>query len=244
MKKILENKNCIITGASGDIGMSCARIFHSHGANLILIYNKNKKHVFNFQKNKKNIYSYKCDLSDPKEVKKLFKKINLKFSEINALVNCSGIMENQNFFLDESLKNLKKHLNLNSINLILFTKLLSRIMMRSDNPSIINITSAAADYGIPSLSNYSVSKGAVKSFTLSSARELGPLGIRVNSISPGIIATKLHQKSNIDKFKKNISLGRLGKPDDVGYVALFLASYYSAYVNGQDLKVDGQIKIF
>lgn len=65
-----------------------------------------------------------------------------------------------------------------------------------------------------------------------------------NCIITGIIATKLHQKSNINKFKKNISLGRLGKPDDVGYVALFLASYYSAYVNGQDLKVDGQIKIF
>jgi len=244
MKKILENKNCIITGASGDIGMSCAKIFHSHGANLILIYNKNKDPVFNFKKDKKNIYSYRCDLNNFKEVKKLFRKISLKFSEINALVNCSGIMEPKNFFLDENLKNLNKQLNLNSINLILFTKLLSRIMIRSNDPSIINITSAAADYGIPSLSNYSVSKGAVKSFTLSAARELGPLGIRVNSISPGIIATKLHGKNNMNKFKKNISLGRLGKPDDVGHVALFLASHYSAYVNGQDLKVDGQIKIF
>ena len=153
-------------------------------------------------------------------------------------------MSQQNFFLDENLKNLKKHLNLNSINLILFTKLLSRIMIRSRDPSIINITSVAADYGIPSLSNYSVSKGALKSFTLSSARELGPLGIRVNSISPGIINTKLHNQKNINKFKKHISLGRLGKPEDIGNVALFLASYYSAYVNGQDLKVDGQIKIF
>ena len=244
MKKILQNKNCINTGASGDIGMSCAKIFYFHGANLILIYNKRKKRILDFKKNKKNIFSYKCDLSDSSEVKKLFKKINLKFSEVNALVNCSGIMNQQNFFLDENLKNLKKHLNLNSINLILFTKLLSRIMIRSKDPSIINITSVAADHGIPFLSNYSVSKGALKSFTLSSARELGPLGIRVNSISPGIINTKLHNQKNINKFKKHVSLGRLGKPEDVGNVAFFLASYYSAYVNGQDIKVDGQIKIF
>ena len=244
MKNILENKNCIITGASGDIGLSCANIFYSHGANLILIYNKNKIPVYNFKKNKNNIISYKCDLSNSKEVKKLYKKISLKYSEIHTLVNLSGIMESQNFFLDENLKNLKKQLNLNSTSLILFTKLLSRIMIRSENPSIINISSAAANHGIPSLSNYSVSKGAVKSFTLSAARELGPLGIRVNSISPGIIATKLHGKSNLNKFKKNISLGRLGKPDDVAYAALFLASHYSKYVNGHDLKVDGQIKVF
>tara|TARA_B100000029_G_C17430233_1_gene907607 strand:- start:168 stop:902 length:735 start_codon:yes stop_codon:yes gene_type:complete len=244
MNKLLENKNCVITGASGDIGISCAKIFHSHGANLILIYNKNKKPIVKFQKEKKNIISYKCDLTNSKELKKLVKKISIKFSEINTLVNCSGIMEHQNYFLDENLKNLNKHLNINSTNLVLFTKLLSRIMIRSNNPSIINITSVAANYGIPSLSNYSISKGAVKSFTLSSARELGPLGIRVNSISPGIIATKLHNKSDINKFKKNISLGRLGKPEEVGYVALFLASHYSSYINGQELKVDGQIKVF
>ena len=151
-------------------------------------------------------------------------------------------MENQNYFLDENLKNLKKHLDLNSTGLIFLTKLLSRIMIRSNEPSIINISSLAANYGIPSLSNYSASKGAVKSFTLSSARELGPLGIRVNPISPGIISTKLHNKSDLKKFKKY--LGRLGKPDEVGYVALFLASFYSSYINGQDLKVDGQIKVF
>ncbi len=244
MKKLLENKNCIITGASGDIGISCAKIFYSHGANLILLYNKNKKPIVKFQKQKKNIFSYKCDLTNYKEIKKFVKNLNSKFSEINTLVNCSGIMENQNYFLDENLKNLKKHLDLNSTGLILLTKLLSRIMIRSNEPSIINISSLAANYGIPSLSNYSASKGAVKSFTLSSARELGPLGIRVNSISPGIISTKLHNKNDLKKFKKNISLGRLGKPDEVGYVALFLASFYSSYINGQDLKVDGQIKVF
>ncbi len=241
---MLSNKNCIIIGASGELGISCAKLFYSQGANLILIHNKNKKIVSKFKKNKKNITSYKCDLSKELEIKKIYKKISSKFSEINVLVNCAGVMEAQNYFLDENLKNLKKHFNINTISTILFTKLFSRNMIRSANPSIINISSIAANYGISSLSNYSASKGAIKSFTISSARELGPLGVRVNSICPGIIKTKIHKNANLDKFKKNISLERLGKPEDIAGVALFLASNYSNYINGQDLIVDGQIKIF
>ena len=111
-------------------------------------------------------------------------------------------MDIQNFFVDDNLKNLKNHFNINIHSAILITKLISRNMIRSENPSIINISSVAANHGILSLSNYSSSKGALKSFTISSARELGPLGVRVNCISPGIIKTKLHKNNKLDKFKK------------------------------------------
>jgi 3-oxoacyl-[acyl-carrier protein] reductase len=241
---MLVNKNCIIVGASGEIGFNCAKLFYEQGANLILIYNKNEKIITQFKKEKKNIVSYKCDLSNEKEIKKIFKKIAGKFPEINVLVNSAGVMETQNFFLDENLKNLKKHFDINILSAVLLTKLISRNMIRSQNPSIINISSVAANQGIASLANYSASKGALKSFTISTARELGPFGVRVNCISPGIIKTKIHKNNKINKFKKNISLERLGSPKEVANVALFLASEYSSYINGQDLKVDGQIKIF
>lgn len=241
---MLKNKNCIIIGASGEIGISCANLFYLNGANLILIYNKNKKVIKDFKKNKKNIFSFKCDLSKEKEIKKTYKKINRIFSEINVLINCAGIMKAQNYFMDEKLSNLKTHININTIGTIFFTKLLARDMIKSKNPSIVNVSSITANLGIPSFSNYSTSKGALKSFTISSARELGPLGVRVNLISPGIIKTKIHKNINIDKFKKNISLERLGKPSDVAGVILFLASDYSSYINGQDIQVDGQIKTF
>ena len=141
---MLVNKNCIIVGASGEIGFNCAKLFYEQGANLILIYNKNEKIITQFKKEKKNIVSYKCDLSNEKEIKKIFKKIAGKFPEINVLVNSAGVMETQNFFLDENLKNLKKHFDINILSAVLLTKLISRNMIRSQNPSIINISSVAA----------------------------------------------------------------------------------------------------
>tara|TARA_X000000950_G_scaffold286557_1_gene395831 strand:+ start:46 stop:780 length:735 start_codon:yes stop_codon:yes gene_type:complete len=244
MNKMLTNKTCIIVGASGEIGLNCSQLFYDQGAKLILIYNKNFKMIKQFNKNKKNIYSFKCNLSKEKDVKNVFKKIIKQFPEINVLVNAAGVMDMQNFFVGDNLKNLKNHFNVNIHSTILITKLISRSMIRSENPSIINISSVAANHGILSLSNYSSSKGALKSFTISSARELGPFGVRVNCISPGIIKTKLHKNNKLDKFKKNITLERLGSPREVANVALFLASHFSSYINGQDLKVDGQLKVF
>lgn len=243
MTKLLNNKNCVITGASGEIGFSCVDLFIKQGANLILIYNKNSKKLLQY-KDSKNIKLIKCNFENELEIKKTYKKINKIFHEVNVLINCAGIMEPQIYFLDENLKNVKRHLKVNTTSVIHFTKLLSRNMIRANEPSIINVCSIAANYGLTSLSNYSTSKGAIKAFTISSARELGPLGIRVNSVSPGIIKTKLHKKENLIKYKKKISLERLGSPDDVSGVILFLASHYSKYINGQDIKVDGQIKTF
>ena len=81
-------------------------------------------------------------------------------------------------------------------------------------------------------------------FTFSAARELGPLGVRVNSISPGLIKTQLHKKTNLNKFKNKISLNRLGEPEDVANLVLFLSSDLSTYINGEDIKIDGQIRLF
>ena len=117
-------------------------------------------------------------------------------------------------------------------------------MIRSDDASIINISSIAANSGIRSLSDYSATKGALQSYSLSAAAELGPLGVRVNSISPGIIKSKIHKDKNINRFKNQISLNKIGLPKDVANVALFLASELSSYMNGQNLFVDGLIKKF
>ena len=164
-------------------------------------------------------------------------------NEINEIKNELGDLLLHIVFYSK-IASEKKHFDINILSAVLLTKLISRNMIRSQNPSIINISSVAANQGIASLANYSASKGALKSFTISTARELGPFGVRVNCISPGIIKTKIHKNNKINKFKKNISLERLGSPKEVANVALFLASEYSSYINGQDLKVDGQIKIF
>ena len=243
--KLLDKKLCIITGASGEIGIECAKLLHKNGAKLILIYHKNKKIINSFSKNKiGSVFSYKCDLTNLKQIKTLYNKINKKFSEINVLINCAGLMEQQNFFFDMNEKNLKKHLDLNTIGTISMVRTFSRNLIRNKNSSIVNISSLSGNSGTVSLTNYATSKGAIKSFTFSAARELGPLGVRVNSISPGLIKTKLHKESNLNKYKNKISLNRLGKPEDVANLVLFLSSDLSTYINGEDIKIDGQIRLF
>lgn len=242
--KLLIDKVCLLTGASGEIGLSCAKKFYENGSRLILIYNKNKKIIDKFKKNKVNVEAFKCDITNIKEIKNLYKKISKKYNELNILINTAGIMNTVNFFSEDKRENLIKHIKVNLIGNISMIKTFSRMMIRSDNASIVNISSIAANSGIRSLSDYSATKGAIQSYSLSAAAELGPLGVRVNTISPGIIRSKIHKDNNIDKFKNQISLNRIGESEDVANVALFLASDLSSYVNGQNLFVDGMVKKF
>jgi len=242
--KLLINKVCLLTGASGEIGLGCAKKFYENGSKLILIYNKNKKIIDKFKKNKINVDVYKCDITNIKEIKNLYKKISKKYTELNVLINIAGIMNTANFFSEDKGKSLIKHIKVNLIGNISMIKTFSRMMIRSDNASIVNISSIAANSGIRFLSDYSATKGAIQSYSLSAAAELGPLGVRVNTISPGIIRSKIHKDNNVDKFKNQISLNRIGEPEDVANVALFLASELSSYVNGQNLLVDGMVKKF
>ena len=242
--KLLIDKVCLLTGASGEIGLSCAKKFYENGSRLILIYNKNKKISYKFKKNKVNVEVFKCDITNIKEIKNLYKKISKKYNELNVLINIAGIMNTANFFSEDKRENLIKHIKVNLIGNISMIKTFSRMMIRSDNASIVNISSIAANSGIRSLSDYSATKGAIQSYSLSAAAELGPLGVRVNTISPGIIRSKIHKDNNIDKFKNQISLNRIGESEDVANVALFLASDLSSYINGQNLLVDGMVKKF
>jgi 3-oxoacyl-[acyl-carrier protein] reductase len=242
--KLLINKVCLLTGASGEIGLGCAKKFHENGSKLILIYNKNKKIIDKFKKNKIDVDVFKCDITNIKEIKNLYKKISKKYTELNVLINIAGIMNTANFFSEDKGKSLIKHIKVNLIGNISMIKTFSRMMIRSENASIVNISSIAANCGIRSLSDYSATKGAIQSYSLSAAAELGPLGVRVNTISPGIIRSKIHKDNNVDKFKNQISLNRIGEPEDVANVALFLASELSSYVNGQNLLVDGMVKKF
>ena len=122
--------------------------------------------------------------------------------------------------------------------------------MRKNNwGRIINISSVAANHGILSLSNYSSSKGALKSFTISSARELGPFGVRVNCISPGglegaIKGKLIKQNSNFKKkYLKKVPLKRFCNPNDIAEMCLFLSNSKSSYVTGQNLILDGGLSI-
>ena len=163
---------------------------------------------------------------------------------IDALVNNAGVVFNKKIGMILRPET-ELMFRVNVIAVIEMIQLVSRLMARNHSGSIVNIASVTAVLGSPGQSAYSATKGAIMAFTKSAAKELAPLGIRVNAVAPGIVKTErfseLYEESGekIDTRIQKIALGRLGTPEDVANACVFLASDRSSYISGQILGVDG-----
>ena len=244
---MFNKKNIIITGATGGIGSKTAESFFSEGANLILL-GKNKKKLELLKKKllkKKTgkILCFACDNESYDDIKKVFNLIFNDFKNIDIFVNNAGILRDSFIGMiteDSILQTLK----INLIAPIILTQLFSKLM--KSGGSIINISSIIGTKGNIGQSVYGASKAGLIGFTLSSSKELASRGIRVNAIAPGLIQTKMI--SSIPKIKKqqllsNISLKRIGLPEDVASLIKFLASSHSSYITGETIHVDGGLLI-
>ena len=176
-----------------------------------------------------------------KLIKNLLKKIKKK-TIIDILINNAGF-SSSNFFLKYSLADWKKTLEINLTTPFMISQLVSRKFMTSGG-SIINITSLAAEQGFPDNVAYVASKGGLKQLTKAMAIDLADKNIRVNSIGPGYVRTKMTEKSWLNKKKKKnrsdrIILNRWANPKDIANACLFLGSNLADYINGQEIYVDG-----
>ena len=163
---------------------------------------------------------------------------------IDVLVNNAGVVFNKKIGMIVR-EETELMFRVNVIAVIELVQLVSRLMARNGGGSIVNIASVTAVLGSPGQSAYSATKGAIISFTKSAAKELAPIGVRVNAVAPGIVKTErfaeLYEdsKEKIDMRIAKIALGRLGSPDDIANACSFLASDRSSYISGQILGVDG-----
>lgn len=163
---------------------------------------------------------------------------------IDVLINNAGVVFNKKIGMILRPET-ELMFRVNVIAVIEMIQLVSRLMARNHSGSIVNIASVTAVLGSPGQSAYSATKGAIMAFTKSAAKELAPLGIRVNAVAPGIVKTErfseLYEESGekIDTRIQKIALGRLGTPEDVANACAFLASDRSSYISGQILGVDG-----
>jgi 3-oxoacyl-[acyl-carrier protein] reductase len=163
---------------------------------------------------------------------------------IDVLVNNAGVVFNKKIGMILRPET-ELMFRVNVIAVIEMVQLVSRLMQRNGGGSIVNIASVTAVLGSPGQSAYSATKGAIMSFTKSAAKELAPLGIRVNAVAPGIVKTErfaeLYEQSGekIDARIQRIALGRLGTPEDIAHACAFLGSDRAAYISGQILGVDG-----
>lgn len=250
---LLANKNAVITGGSDGIGLGIAESFAEHGANLILIgrdIEKLKKAKAEASWHGTSVHIITSDLSDVNTIKALSAEILTIFPKVDILVNNAGVGKFTPF-QETDLSLFDQHLNLNVKAPYLLTQALLPSLIETKG-NIINISSYFAHrmlYGRTTTA-YSLTKGAINSFTKSLAFEIGHLGVRVNAIAPGSVQTpqferNLHsltddgQKAFHSMIKNIYPLGKIGTIEDIGKSAVFLASDQASWVTGAIFAIDG-----
>lgn len=243
---MLHNKIALITGASKGIGKAIAMLFASNGAQLVLtgrdITSLNHLKV---ELAGGNHLIYEMDVNSLSSIKFVFDDLMAKKIYIDVLVNNAGIMK------DATLQMVKPELieqiyNTNVFGTIYPTQIAIKSFLRKRAGTVINLSSIIGTNGNLGQTIYGSSKSAIIGFTKSLSKELAPLNIRVNAIAPGFIDTDMTKNMDPKFYEKNlnsIGMKRLGKPEDVAKVALFLASDLSDYVTGQIIGVDGGMVI-
>ncbi len=242
----LKNKVAIVTGARRGIGKAIALELAKKGASVVVsdINLEEQKQVVEEIKNLgQKALAIKADVTRKKEINSMIEKTINEFGQIDILVNNAGISGLKQF---ESMteKDWDKVLDINLKGVFLCTKTVLKHMIQQKSGRIISIASIAGKVGFRGASAYCASKAGIINFTKELALELAPKNINVNAIAPGIIKTKMTKDMLEDKEQRkglmqSIPLNRVGKPEDIGKAAAFLASSDADYITGHTLVVDG-----
>ena len=242
----LQDKVAIITGGSRGIGFETARTFLREGARVVLCGSREetaKKAVDELRAEfpQAKIEGLWPNLANFADVKEAFDRVLETYGRIDILVNNAGVSESTPFekYTEELFD---KVMDLNVKGLYNCTRAVTDAMTAQGSGVILNTSSMVSIYAQPAGVAYPTSKFAVNGMTRALARELGPKGIRVNAVAPGITETDMMKavpKEVIAPLIARIPLGRLGQPEDIANAFLFLASDEASYISGVVLQVDG-----
>jgi 3-oxoacyl-[acyl-carrier protein] reductase len=242
---LLEGRIALVTGASRGIGAGIATAFAREGATLLLCGRSEAVETVAVELNtaERPARAMRGDVSDPAFAKQLVAAVRKDHGRLDVLVNNAGILRSGLIGMT-SPDQMRELMDVNVLSMMALTQYATRVMDASRAPSIINLTSIAGTQGAEGLSAYAASKAAIIGYTISSAKELAPKGIRVNAIAPGLIDTEMMRDVTAvwaERRVPQIRMGRVGTPEDVAGVAVFLASDLSRYVTGQVIGVDGSM---
>lgn len=244
---MLSGQAALVTGASRGIGRAIALKLAQNGVAVIVNYVGNQaaanEVVAEILAMGGTAVAIRADVSQNQDVKDLVAEIKDKFGRLDILVNNAGVTRDT-LLLRMKEEDWEKVIATNLTGVFNCSKEALRLILKSDNGSIINITSVVGLMGNPGQCNYGAAKAGVVGFTKSLAREVAGKNIRVNAVAPGFIATDMTSvlsEEQVEKLKVQIPLGRLGTPEDVAEAVLFLALPISRYITGQTLNVDGGI---
>ncbi len=256
MKINLSNRNALVLGASAGLGLAIAEQFAESGANLLLVArreNKLQKVIKQLQEKYNQRFDYLAiDISNLEQLRLELQNKLEQFGNFSIVVNNSG-GPSAGFAINARVEEYEAAFRQQLFAFQIVLDVVKPGMVEQFYGRIINITSIGAKQPIPNLGVSNTLRGAVTSWAKTLSRELAPYGITVNNILPGFILTdRLISLIDTEAKRKGISfeaemqfrqsqvpVGRIGKPEEIGYAATFLASEYAAYVNGINFPVDG-----
>ena len=243
----LKDKIIFITGSDKGLGKVFVEKFAENKAEIISCSRKQDTDHEKFcrelrNKYKTKIHNYFFDLENDDEMSKNIKSILTNFSRIDILINNAGV--NFTSLIEmTSLEKLRKIYEVNFFSTYFITQKLLKLLKKSKEPSIINISSSASIENNIGRFAYASSKQILNSFTKTLSKEVGRYKIRVNAIAPGITNTKMMKNTttdkNIEATIKRIPIARIGEPNEIAQLVLFLSSNVSNYINGQIISIDG-----
>ena len=244
----LEDKVAIVTGSSLGIGRAIAVAFGQEGASVAINYRSHPEEgeqaVQEIEKVGGKAISVQADVSEPEDVRGLIQNTVQEFGRLDVMVNNAGI-EQKTPFLDTPLEVWEKVISVNLTGVWIGCQEAARQMVsQGDGGRIINVSSVHEDLPMPTNSPYCAAKGGLRMLMRTIAVELAPHGITVNNIAPGAVETPINK--NLDEHPEQrkellseIPLGRIGQPEDIASLAVYLASDASSYSTGSTFFVDG-----
>lgn len=242
---MLKDKVAIITGGTRGIGFAIAKKFLDNNAKVVILGSKEEtvtKALNEFKELNENyeVTGYYPNLTNEESVKEMFDKVKEQYGKIDILVNNAGV-SSRTPLTEHTIEEFDKVCDINLKSAFVCSKV-AVDYLKETKGVILNTSSMVSKYGQPSGVMYPSTKFAINGMTLSLARELAPLGIRVNAVAPGITKTDMLANLPEEMIKPliaTIPLGRIGEPEDIANAFLFLASDLASYVTGQVLGVDG-----
>jgi 3-oxoacyl-[acyl-carrier protein] reductase len=245
----LKDQVAIVTGGSRGIGRAIALAFAAEGAKVAVVFRGSQeaadKVVGEIAQAAGSAIAVQADVADRASVKACVARVEQELGPVTILVNNAGVIAD-NLFVRMTPEEWQKVVGTNLGGTYNFSHELAFPMMQRRKGRIINVSSVAANYVNPGQANYAASKGAINSFTRALAVELAKRGVTVNAIAPGFIETDMSaavRNKAGDKLAKYIPMRRIGTPEDIARVAVFLAGPDSAYITGQVLTVDGGLSL-
>lgn len=245
---MLKDKICVVTGGTRGIGKAIVEEFLNEGATVIFFGSREEtvaKALEEYKKKYDKVEGTWPNLMDGESIKAEIERIVKKYGRIDVLANNAGVADDVSVY-DYDAEKFDKIMNLNVKGV--FNAIVATIphMKEQGGGSIISTSSMVSKYGQTRGVGYPTSKFAVNGLTISLARELGPDGIRVNAVAPGITNTDMMKnvpKEMIEPLIQNIPLRRIGEPEDIAKAYAFLASDKASYISGTILNVDGAMLV-